>query len=264
MNNTGFLEPKITLDHWILGSSTLPNQPIQQNGDWTAFLPEFESQIKRIETFNCTGFNTEKPIRILLKKLGIDENYSARWIGIIAGTTPPGNDPHTVAEAIRKNGLIPESMLPFSDDLNTSEYFSFKGADEATCRAEGKRWLERFQFGHEWVPSNPSAMLEALKLSPLGVAVNAWNRDQNGLYINQTDNFNHWTCCVVGYEQDKYWLIDDSYLQDGTPLKKLAWNYKFGYCKRYSIVIKNVEKETITLMERLVKLLKQYLAEYLK
>ena len=247
--NSGFIEPTLTEDNYLLGSSPLPQIVLQESGDWSMFAPKFEPQRKKFETYNCTSFNTLDCIQRLLKRLGIDENYSDRFTGITAGTKEGGNDPHTVAEALRKNGLIPEDLLPFSDNLkNLDEYYSFKGADEAKCRKAGLAWLDRFEFGHEYVfhPSDTNKqekMMEALKYSPLGVSVDAWN-EYEGVYIkDQGARDNHWTVCVVGFVKDKYWIIDDSYLAGGNNFKKLAWNYDFGWAKRYHISKKKTDAE---------------------
>src|SRR3990167_8332724 len=145
--HAGFIPPIIDSTNWVLGASNTPSFPVlQENGDWTEYLPDGESQnIRGIETYGCTSFGTLNPIEILIYELtGERVNYSDRWVGIIAGTKAPGNDPHKVAEAIREYGLIPESMLPFSDDLqNIDEYYSFKGLTPAQieeCYAEGRKW----------------------------------------------------------------------------------------------------------------------------
>lgn len=262
MKNHGFVAPKeITPDNYVLGSfSLLPKVILQPSRDWRSTAPDFEPQQKRFETYNCTGFNTLSAIENLLARLGINENYSDRWVGIIAGTKAPGNDPHIVAEAIRKHGLIPESMLPFSDDLkNIDEYYSFKGADEAKCREAGKKWLERFDFGHEWVfqggENKQEKMLEALLYSPLGVSVRAWEKEGALFAKKKGSQDNHWTCNVVGMEEKKYWIIDDSYLDDSQPFKYLKWDYDFSFCKRYSITIKATKEEkTWTILQALQKL----------
>ena len=250
-NNTGFIEPILTEDNYLLGSSPLPQIILREDGNWISYAPKFEPQRKQFETFNCTGFNTIDCIQRLLQRLGIDENYSDRFLGKIAGTKEPGNDPHTVAEAIRKNGLIPEDMLPFSDNLqNVDEYYSFKGANETECRKAGLAWLDRFSFGHEYVfhPSDTNKqdkMVEALKYSPLACSVDAWNERDGIYYKDKGTKDNHWTVCVVGYIKSKYWLIDDSYLADGNNIKKLDWNYDFNFCKRYHIEVKKKEEKRL-------------------
>ena len=256
---TGFIAPQITDDNFVLGSdASLPQNFINPSGDWTPYITDFEPQRKHFETSNCTGYATIKCVQMLLKKMGIRANYADRFLGIVASTTQFGNDPHTVAQAIRHHGLIPEEMMPFSNDLqNVSEYYSFKGADEAKCRAEGLKWLEKYTFGHEWVfkgKTDKAKMIDALRMSPLGVSVCAW-RKQGEYYVkSKNEQDNHWTVCVVGFVKDKYWMIADTYIDDGEPIKKLAWDYPFQYCKRYSIEQKQIiEPIKLSLIEWLKK-----------
>jgi len=94
-------------------------------------------------------------------------------------------------------------------------------------------------------------MMMALKTSPLGVSVCAW-RKQGDVYVkSKNERDNHWTVCVVGYVKDKYWLIADTYIDDGEPIKKLSWDYPFSYCKRYSIELKPMQPKPMTLLEQI-------------
>lgn len=261
---TGFIAPIDDGTHWKLGVSGLPYVTLQSDGDWTADLTIGEYQNKRgIETYNCVGFNTLKCIQELIwKQYGIKVNFSDRWVGIIAGTSAEkgGNDPHTVAEAIRKNGLIPEEMLPFSDDLkDAQEYYSFKGADEKACREEGKKWLETYGFGHEdvFTPSQPkdekiNNMMVALKSSPLGISVYAWTTNDKGIYIS-IGQPNHWTS--VRNQKDITGVFD-SY---DPFLKSVDQDYL--YCKRYSITKKKVElpQEQVSRFQRIINAIKEAL-----
>lgn len=245
MNNIkkGFIAPVIDKTHWFLGSSPIPFKELQSDSNWELDLPIIEKQnIRNIETFNCTGFNTLNAIEILMLKLyGERPNYSDRWLGIIAGTKEPGNDPQVVSEAIRKYGLIPESMLPFSDDIkNVDEYYSFKGLTQAeidACYAEGEKWKATYVFLHDWVFSPGQPILEqknnikiALKTSPLCIAVYAWASDARDVYISMGQE-NHWTCV---YNEDDFLRVFDSY----EPFKKMV-EQNLMYCKRYYIALKD-------------------------
>lgn len=215
---TGYIESKVDNTHHVLGGSLgVAFETLRPSKDWGDSLPEGENQFNAIfDSYNCTGFNTLNVIEIYMKaKFGITVNYSDRWLGIIAGTKPPGNDPHTVMEAIRQYGLIPEEMLPWTDDIQSvDEYYSFKGADKEACIAEGKKWLSQFNFYHKWVFTSANTleekianMKQALAISPLGIAVYAWATDENGRYI-RLGNDCHWT---AEYAYPDYQKIDDSY-----------------------------------------------------
>ena len=240
---TGYIEPVIDSSQYILGDGNLIADPVlEEDEDWGEWDFIEDLQSKKFETYNCTGFNTAQAIsKIIWRKYGEKFNPSARWIGIIAGTsaTKGGNDPHVVAEAIRKNGLIPDEMLPFSDDLETvDEYYSFKGADEAKCRAYAKDWLTKWEFNHDWVvthfTTDPTAMKYALRYSPLGGDVSAWLTNEQGLYVRFGQS-NHWTN-IRGYNVNNP-KADDSYI----PFKKeLVPEFGFSFVKRYVVIKKKV------------------------
>lgn len=240
----GFIEPKIEEQEeqgaYFLGASPVPQNPIlEDDADWEESLPKEEEQnLFGIETFNCTGFNTTSQIETYEKRaFNEDNNYSDRWVGIIAGTDPTrgGNDPQLIYEAIRKYGLIPEEMLPFTSDIkNAQEYFSFNGGDKEACYKAGQEWLKRKKFMHEWVfKPNDSAEVKlravqtAYKYSPLAIAVSAWNKDARGLYV-ALGNPNHWTGSY-GLQQTFY-KVSDSY----DPFRKLV-DQELKWCKRIHI-----------------------------
>jgi hypothetical protein len=99
----------------------------------------------------------------------------------------------------------------------------------------GQNWLLLYGVGHEWVSGSNriEKMKEALKYSPLGVAVAAWyGPNDKGLYYRPSgEPDNHW-CMIYGYEEGKFWRCFDHY--DNT-FKKLEWNYYFGWAMRYSL-----------------------------
>jgi len=204
---------------WILGGGNIPWEVLQQDGKWQKFLPNPEMQNKRgIETYDCTGFAILEAIETYeRRKFGKVINYSDRWLGIIAGTGERrGNDPHTVCEAIRKYGLIPEEMLPFSDDLeNYEEYYSFKGAEKTACYEAGLKWLKENDFMHEWVynPTQPDDEKNnnakiSLKYCPIPCSVFAWVTDERGIYVGIGAQ-NHLT--LMESYPDKTFFTADSY-----------------------------------------------------
>ena len=249
---------------FVLGGGNVPKVVLRPNGDWTD-IPDKEIQQRRFETFNCTSFNTLAEVEKLVYVLtGERVNYSDRFLGTVAGTKPPGNDPTKVAQALRHFGCIPEEMMPFSDDLqNTDEYYSFKGVDKEKCLAEGRKWLEKFNFMHEWVFSENDLievkrtnMLEALTFSPIAMAVYAWEK-KGDVYVDGGHQPNHWTGNVKGV-LGKKWIANDSYIDtEGDTLKDLDWNFKFAYPKRYFLELKNVTERKIGLIQSLINLLKQ-------
>jgi hypothetical protein len=260
MKNYGFIAPVITPDNFVLGASnSLVKVVLQSDGQWDAYLPEKEFQnLNYIETYNCTSFGTCNVVEMLFKKIyGENYNFSDRYLGIKAGTKPPGNDPHIVAQAVRHDGLIQEIFLPFKDINSWQEYYSYKGGNKSTCEQEGKFFLKKWEVGHEWVSQNnptPEMLMESLRYSPLGISVSAWY--QNGdLFVDNGEPNNHW-CVLYGYKKGEYWKVFDSY---DLSTKRLAWDFKFQYAKRYSIMV-SVEKQYNNILSKLLDILKNYVA----
>ena len=180
---------------WVLGDANVPFETLVADGNWkkVKISPELQSK-RQIETYDCVGYAIASGIEKVHKlKYEIEPNYSDRWLGIIAKTKEKqGNDPHTMCEAIRKYGMIPEEMLPFSDDINGyDEYYSFKGADEKACYEQGRKWLEQYDFRHDWVyrPTAPddekrNNIKVCLKASPIPLSLFAWATDARGVYVS--------------------------------------------------------------------------------
>jgi len=230
MKEYGFIRPEIQPDNYVLGWSPMPFVITKPNGNWFKDRPTKELQKRGFETYNCTSFNTLAMIEAYMKGVfGLTVNYSDRWVGIIAGTKPPGNDPHIVCEAIREYGLIPEEMLPFSDEIKTvEEYYSFKGADKDACYAEAKKWKEKYDFMHEWIMVEDQTrdeqitnMRAALRTSPLAIAVYAWAEDERGVYI-KAGRENHWT---FQWGHEEFIKAEDSY---EPTLKDIDQDINFG------------------------------------
>lgn len=247
--NRGFVAPtEICPEEYVLGAGNIPEHELQPNGQWDDFLPiGSETQNRYVETYNCTSYGTLNVVEIIFrKKFKKEKDLSDRYLGSVAGTRPPGNSPHVVAEAMRKSGIVSESSLPYSPEIDTiDEYFSL-GSRAKQLKSEGKKWLEIYDFRHEWVFTPGISLAEkkirlmtALRYSPVGVSVLAW-KERDGLYFKEAgEPDSHWTV-LYGYVDGKYWKIYDSY--DNT-LKKLEWDYDFGFAKRYFVDAKVEDPE---------------------
>jgi len=261
IKNTGFNIENVTPDPtaYILGASSLPRVILASDRDWTLWLPLFEPQERKIETNSCTQFSTIEIIEILMNRINVfEEDHSERYVAIASGNTDSGNDPHKVADYIRKEcGLIPERLLPFDDTIvSFQEYLSPKPLPNYLV-VEGKKWIAKWEYGHEWlwpISSSPAdkaeRVWEALQFSPVGVSADAWVFDGEYYTKDKGHNDNHWTK-VIGGEYGKYFLVADSYISDGVRYKKLKWNYDFGIAKRYHLKLKEViAKEQFDLLEK--------------
>jgi len=243
MKNYGFIPSKIEGEHYILGGGQLPKIILQPDRNWKPYLPRWESQIDKFDTFGCTVFGTLNAIETLLGRLNFKQyDYSERYNYILAGITPPGADPHYVTEIIRKYGVIEQVELPFTDTL---EEFMKPKPMTSNFFLRGREWLDQYNFGHEWVFVNtPNRELrtalvrEALQYSPLCVSVTAWY-EENGLFVDQGLPNTHWTLCY-GVDEDGGLLIFDSY---NFEYKKLHPDHKVMMAKRYYIEAKKVEEK---------------------
>ena len=209
-------------------------------------MPRVHQQ-RRIETLTCTQHGTNNAIETLERRLfNLPSDYSERLVAIGSGNTETGNDPHKVAEWIRHNGLVDEKVLPFDDSIETWEQYFSPNPLTNELSNKAKLWLKNREFKHEWVfqggsiQNKQKMLLEALQYSPIGVSVDAWKRNDDGLYVKTPgDRDNHWTIIVRG-EKKKPWKVLDSYYDDDF-IKELDWNYDFNFAKLY--VLNYVEKK---------------------
>ena len=112
-----------------------------------------------------------------------------------------------------------------------------------------------------------NAMRKALTFSPLGIAVDAWQTDENGEYVSYGEP-NHWT---VLYKMDdkgrKY--VFDSY---APYYKVLSPTHQIKYCKRYSLAVNTepvdvyspILKDIIKTLSAILITLKNYVAKNIK
>ena len=246
----GLILDEITPDNYVLGGGMVPREVIRPNSDWDMFLPDREIQHNdSIDTSNCTGFAFANNIEILMYALfGRRLNYSDRFIGINAGTWPPGNTPHRVGEAIRKRGMVLENLLPFDDSIKTiSEYYSPKPMPKWIAEVGGK-WRDEYEFKHEWVFKNKVSikrkrelLFEALKYSPVCVSVRAWQSMPMGeygeVYYKEPGDIDTHLTVLYGHQDRKFWKVFDTY--DNT-IKLLDGNYDFLQAKRIHIARREI------------------------
>lgn len=256
--NYGFKEPTVTPDNYVFGGfTTLKGQVLVPDGNWQPYLPEPEFQSRPyFDTNGCAIYGTLNALECLLNRLVANkQNWSERFIAVMANSDPAGNNPHTVIEAIRKNGLLPEADLPFDDSITSWTLWASPKPMLKALLDKAKKFLHGWTVGHEWVSDDPARIMDALQYSPLGVAVYAWTMDETGLYHFPAGlPRNHW-CLLVGYKPQQHWLVFDSYDQ---VFKRIAWDSKFIWIKRYYLSnapYVSLLTQAITLAKKLLELL---------
>jgi hypothetical protein len=240
-------------DHWFLGANNVPMEVLQENGQWDEYLPEDEFQnMNGVETWACTCYGTLNALEILIKKkFGKKSNWAERYLAVLSAIRyGAGGSPHTVAENVRVKGNVAQSLLPFDTTITSWNKFMSPNPMTADMISQGRKWLDEYDFNHEWISNlTTQGLKDALRYSPLGIAVYAWYK-KGEFYYNPGRPDNHWVCCY-GYVDGQYWKIYDSY--DNTH-KKIAWNYPFQFGKRYYIAAKSYDQVSAgrDLHERLI------------
>jgi hypothetical protein len=233
----GFVADVITDDQWVLGGNSLIKQEPLTDGDWERYLPEKELQNRGFETNSCTIYGTLNCIETLGKlHYGEEFNYSERFNAILAEVDPAvGGTPHNAAESMRKDGLIPEALLPYDDSINNVVAY-FTGITPRLM-SRGMKWLDKYTFSHDWVfttnftwKDRAKQITEALKYSPLGVSVPAWFEKDGYYYRPDGQDDTHW--CMLYKEDDEFYYLFDSYAPF---IKRFRKDSMFGFCKRYSL-----------------------------
>lgn len=231
-------------DEWILGSGLASERfggdEILPSGDWTELKCADEDQRKYgYDSNGCANFATIKPYLMLAKLCKYDDflkDASERYTGCHAGTSRIGTDPHIVAESIRKvAGLVPQEVMPWWEEVDTyEEFYNHKVA--SSLLPLGKKLLDRYEFGNEWVfpygnrytPKEKAELLrKALKRGTVAASVKAWRKDGKYYTKNKGEKDNHWVTVLSLGKRAK---IHDQY----TPfVKELDVDYDFNAAKVY-------------------------------
>jgi len=149
--------------------------------------------------------------------------FSDRFVAINAKTTRQGNSMIAPLQAIHKQGLIPESLLPTRNDMTWDEYHN--PLDITTEMFElGLEFLERFLINYERV--DKSQFKEAQEDDLINLGGWAWGfPNKDGIYERREGAIpNH---VFVGVRPDIF--IYDSYVDthDSDYIKHLASDYEF-------------------------------------
>jgi len=222
-------------EDYILGGEQVPLTILQPDGDWTPFLPSKEVQnVNNIEPYACVSFSILNAIEILIKrKYGIDRNYSDRFLAAISGTKDLyGNDPHSVCEFLRKIGVVPEDIYPFSA-ISHEEYYKPITSDLYII---AKDFLDEWDFKHYYVDTTAESITSALQSSPLLVSMPAWYQNSKGLYYRPTGVPDNHATTLIYEHIGSFRRVFDSY--EHPMLKDVSWEVIPTQIKGFAISYK--------------------------
>lgn len=195
IKQTGFLFELREKD-FILGvSSPITGVEYIQDGNWKPYQPDGEKQYKyaTFDTFSCTSFSFANIVETIvnyfdknnmwypgqrekLNSLGFYAdgkfNISDRALAIMSGTMPNGNYFQNVGDACRKQGLLPEALLPFGGN-NQVEYLN-KALITPEMASKAKEILEILDISYEWLVITQEQLgliNDKLKQVPLWAAI---------------------------------------------------------------------------------------------
>jgi len=175
---------------YVMGADNDINwKVLQEDGNWLNSLPENEVQRgNNLETMGCTGYALLNILEILAKqKWGETWNLSDRYLNCMSNTGVNGNSMKTVLETVRKYGCVNEST--FGWDRNTFNWSQYYTKPNQSIIDQGIAWTKKYSFGYEKVWNSDNSLREAIKYSPLYIAVYAWY-SRGALYYS-VGNANH-------------------------------------------------------------------------
>lgn len=261
---SGLIIPEVEReeDYVFLGGK-LDRKKLLPGGDWRPYLPTPEAQATRFfDPFSCVSmsFNnviethlmrmmeTDPEIKFILEKHNaLDENgrpnFSDRWLAKMSGTIPGrGTTQDAVFDAVRKYGLVGESIWPKGEDMGENEYYAEIPQD---IKDKGQEFLKFFDFGYEKLPyatpwvryATQQVVNEALEYSPLWACCDGrYEYDENGLigYEGKAITYNH----AIEQAGIPQWVWD-SYPDF---LKQFVADYKMGFPRSINLIKRNMPK----------------------
>lgn len=225
------LEPLSETAH-ILGAA-VQLEEINPSGIWwdIEITPELQRLNNGQDLFNCVNNATNNVHEFIYKKrYGKEVNWSDIYSAILTGTVPGrGNSFENVFEKIRKNFCAWEHEFPTWYDKTVAENYARKIPDglRKEVEARGKGFEIRYQFLNN---SINETFNNALKISPITVAVEGQYIWKNGRVVNSGTGYNH--AVVYLGEKDGVKIIFDSESNQVIPFDK---NYRFASPAVHSI-----------------------------
>ncbi len=170
--NYGVKVPVIGTD-WIVGSTSQIGY-FAVCKDFSQYLPDFDNQFGAVDWQRCVsesyvhvvatylnyqlanGGFTQNQIKVLTD-LGFIVNgkfdISIRFVATVSGTDHTGNSQNAVAEAVRKNGLLPNSDWASSPTMDWNTHYA---PIPQNLLDKAKKILDILNFQYAWVVQDQS------------------------------------------------------------------------------------------------------------
>jgi len=226
------VEDQLNPTAWRFGGVTgITPVVLQEDRDFGKFLPKYEAQYDpKFDTMACVPFSALNCVEtMLIRKYGVERNFSDRFTAKLSGTTINGNYFSAVADSITTlHGIVFEESWPWDVTFDWDTFYLPVPSD---VREVGKVSLKTYRIKSEVVWDNVVTLYEALKYSPLQVAIHAYGEIKDDIYQRTEAQGNH-AVELFKAVKDEYWVIYDHYERK---FKKLAWNTRFWGALRYDI-----------------------------
>ncbi len=260
-----FIYPdNITPETYVFGAGSPIDDPIlREDGDWRKDNPQTEDQNRNgVESSACFTEAQQHDIASLMKELwNLNVNFASRFNALLSGGTPYGGNPISAAESIRKDGLIPEEMLPFDESIALwDDFHSWKGGNERACRAAGQAWLKKWEPRYHVVfqKNDPievkyARLREALKRGPVSISMYAWV-EEGGVYIKPAGvNDSHLIEATYLDPSDRLYIFDTY-----PPYEKIiAAGTNFDFAIQWSIRKRPEVEKASSFWEMIIQLIKK-------
>ena len=241
---------------------------INPSGDWTQFLtPTEEQKVNGVESSACYIEAQQSCIAILKEYIyGIkDENYSARFNALLSGGTEVGGDPIKGALSIKKDGLIPQSMMDWNGVNSWDYYHSWNGVDKGQCITEGKKeaslWDKTFRVVVEKdmpLKTKYELLKDELKRCPPPISFYAWAERDGKYYKPEGVRDTHLVdaICLKVTDNNEI-VIKDTY----SPfLKTLEANSDFEFAIGWSVRKRNPQEQLEYSQKSFIIILLEYVS----
>ena len=139
---------------------------VNPSGDWSAYLPEFDTQNKfGFDTMNCVQCSRINASEIQARFYGLPLDLSDRFLYWATGCTANGNSYSNSDYGFRKYGDCSEASWDWLVAMSRDQY----GIDPPPdVKAEALKLFDQWNIGQlRWVSRDINSMKDALKKTPL-------------------------------------------------------------------------------------------------